>query len=155
MIFPIMSEARHRPGPRNARPVRVAFRAQFGASRGSTVPEVLSGLARPSPRSCRPAARNSNETSFLYRPWPKAEDALFRSALTVMAGLDPAIHANTPLVEFAWIPGTRPGMTVVARAPTLQDLTSMGFRSFRQARPGRRAWCKQLGSGPYRRRGIR
>jgi hypothetical protein len=29
-----------------------------------------------------------------------------------MAGPDPAIHANTPLVAFAWIPGTRPGMTV-------------------------------------------
>jgi hypothetical protein len=30
-----------------------------------------------------------------------------------MLGLDPSIHANTTLVEFAWIPGTRPGMTVV------------------------------------------
>ena len=87
MIFPIMSDDRHRPGLRDAWPThlgcfrdavsmpksgkpdlgRVAFRARFGASRGSTVPKVLSGLARPSPRSCRTAARNRNETSFLYR----------------------------------------------------------------------------------------
>jgi hypothetical protein len=30
-----------------------------------------------------------------------------------MAGLDLAIHANATWPVFAWIPGTRPGMTVV------------------------------------------
>ena len=30
-----------------------------------------------------------------------------------MAGLDPAIHANTGQVAFAWIPASRAGMTVV------------------------------------------
>jgi hypothetical protein len=29
-----------------------------------------------------------------------------------MAGLEPAVHANTGQVEFAWIPAARAGMTV-------------------------------------------
>jgi hypothetical protein len=28
-----------------------------------------------------------------------------------MAGLVPAIHVDTGLTEFTWMPGTRPGMT--------------------------------------------
>jgi hypothetical protein len=30
-----------------------------------------------------------------------------------MAGLDPAVHANSALVVFAWMPGSSPSMTVV------------------------------------------
>ncbi len=45
--------------------------------------------------------------------------------LTVMAGLDPAIHvfASTKQVK-TWMPGTRPGMTgVVVVASVLENLT--------------------------------
>jgi hypothetical protein len=38
----------------------------------------------------------------------------FRSnTLSFMAGPDPAIHANTGLVAFAWMLGSSPSMTVV------------------------------------------
>jgi hypothetical protein len=30
-----------------------------------------------------------------------------------MTGLVPVIHVDTDLTEFTWMPGTRPGMTVL------------------------------------------
>ena len=49
-------------------------------------------------------ARVSSQKALLNSPT--------HSALDVMAGLVPAIHAlNTPFKSKAWMPGTRPGMT--------------------------------------------